>query len=251
MTDEATFVPEEHMRRKRDAYWEDLVGGVTGAYKTRQVQQLLRDWRVPEDSAIVDVGAGTSYLSKMLAEMGEASRIVCLDYDEAIIEDMRSRETDPRVEWRVGDARELATWTERVGAVTFFDVVHEVYSFVGRVDGRPRPSMHERGIVAVEEILTAAAKALVEGGVLLITDDVIPEEDGDVTGPRASPEHVAATVRRMQAEYRSRDLEITWQATTRSRCRSAPSPPCSRSTTSPRRATRRAGPWSRWRSTST
>src|SRR5262249_43445236 len=119
MSDHTAFVPEEHMRRKQDAYWSDLVGGVTGAYKTAQVQGLREGHTLPAGSAVIDVGAGTSDLSKMVAEYGGVSRIVCLDYDEEIVAEGRAQETDARVEWRVGDARDTDAYGENVGAVTF------------------------------------------------------------------------------------------------------------------------------------
>lgn len=208
MTDSAAFVPEEHMRRKRDAYWTDLVGGVTGGYKTEQVSRLLSGWSAPADSKIVDVGAGTSHLSKMVAEMGGAEQIICVDYDDDIVTDGRAAETDPRVEWRTADARDLGSWTDRVGAVTFFDILHEAYSFVGRVGDDPAID-HARGRVAVEEILTATASALAPGGVLVITDDVLPEEEG-VVRVACQREDIAQLVRRIEREYRSRSLDIQW-----------------------------------------
>lgn len=205
---EATFVPEEHMRRKREEYWADLVGGVTGAFKTQQVSRLLDGRTLPADSKIVDVGAGTSDLSKMLAEMGGLEQIVCLDYDAPIVEEMAAKETDARVEWRVGDARDLGSWDERVGAVTFFDILHEVYSFVGRSGDDPLVD-HDTGIAAVEEILAASAKVLAPGGIIVITDDVLPEEEATVRLRCRTPE-VVDVVKRVQTEYRSRDLEISW-----------------------------------------
>jgi SAM-dependent methyltransferase len=200
--------PREHMRRKRDAYWTDLVGGVTGRYKTEQVCGLLAGRRLPAGSAVVDVGAGTSGLAKMVAEIGGLQRIICVDYDEAIVRNGRAAETDPRVEWRAADARELASWTDRVGAVTFFDILHELYSFVGRSGDDPAVD-HATGRAAVEGALTAAASLLAPGGVIVIADDVLPEEEVTV---RVSCRHdeIADLVRRIEREYGSRPLEIRW-----------------------------------------
>jgi len=196
------------MRRKRDAYWADLVGGVTGRYKTEQVARLLEGHHLPEDSAVVDVGAGTSGLGDMVAELGGAARIIRADYDEAIVESGRAQETDPTVEWRVADARDLASWSDRVGAVTYFDILHELYSFVGRAGDDPAVD-HARGRAAVEEALTAAAELLAPGGVLVITDDVLPEEEVTV-GVACLRTDIADLVRRIEGEYRSRPLEIRW-----------------------------------------
>jgi SAM-dependent methyltransferase len=209
VTDHATFVPDEHMRRKRDAYWTDLVGGVTGNYKTAQVQRLLAGRTLPEGSSVIDVGAGTSDLSKMVAEYGGVAKIVCLDYDDGIVQESRAAETDERVEWRTGDARDLEAYGTNVGAVGFFDILHEVYSFVGRSpeDGSVD---HATGRAAVEEILQAAATALAPGGVILITDDVLPEQEGPVRVRARTPE-IADLLRRIEREYPSRPLEIAWE----------------------------------------
>jgi SAM-dependent methyltransferase len=206
--DHASFFPEEHMRRKQDAYWGDLVGGVTAAYKTAQVRSLLDGRTLPAGTAVVDVGAGTSDLSKLVVELGGLSEIVCLDYDEEIVAEGRGGETDPRVQWRVGDALDAESYGSRVGAVTFFDVLHEVYSFVGRSleDGSVD---HARGRAAVERALAAAAAALAPGGAILITDDVIPEPDVTVTVAARTPQ-IAALLHRIEREYPSRPLGIRW-----------------------------------------
>jgi SAM-dependent methyltransferase len=209
VTDHATFVPEEHMRRKRDAYWTDLVGGVTGRYKTQQVQRLLEGHTLPAGSSVIDVGAGTSDLSKMVVEYGGLEKIVCLDYDDAIVQDGRKAETDARVEWRTGDARDLDAYGTNVGAVGFFDILHEVYSFVGR-SAETGAVDHATGRAAVQEILQAAATALAPGGVILITDDVLPEDEGPVRVRTRTPE-IAELLRRVEREYPSRPLEITWE----------------------------------------
>jgi SAM-dependent methyltransferase len=208
VTDHATFVPEEHMRRKRDAYWTDLVGGVTGRYKTAQVQRLLEGRTLPAGSSVIDVGAGTSDLSKMVVEYGGLEQIVCLDYDDAIVQEGRAAETDPRVQWRTGDARDLGAYGTNVGAVGFFDILHEVYSFVGRSPETGAVD-HATGRAAVEEILRAAATALAPGGVILITDDVLPEQEGPVRVRTRTPE-IAELLRRIEREYPSRPLEIAW-----------------------------------------
>jgi hypothetical protein len=185
MTDHALFVPEEHMRRKQDAYWSDLVEGVTGKYKTEQVRSLLADRRLPHGAPIV-----------------------CLDYDDAIVEEGRGAETDKRVEWRNGDAREPESYGSGLAAVTFFDILHEVYSFVGR-SAEDGSVDHARGRAAVDEALVAAAGALAPGGVILITDDVLPEDDVTVTLRARTPE-IVALLHRIEREYPSRPLEIKW-----------------------------------------
>jgi SAM-dependent methyltransferase len=200
--------PQEHMRRKRDAYWTDLVGGVTGRYKTEQVSQLLAGHRLPPGSAVVDVGAGTSGLAKMVAEIGAVERIICVDYDDGIVQAGRAAETDANVEWRTADARDLAGWSDHVGAVTYFDILHELYSFVGRTGDDPAVD-HARGRAAVEQALSAAAELLAPGGAIVITDDVLPEAE-TIVRVACRNDEIADLVRRIEREYRSRPLEIHW-----------------------------------------
>lgn len=200
--------PGEHMRRKQPEYWMDLVGGVTGRYKTEQIQKLLAGKRLPPGSVVVDVGAGTSDLSKMVAEEGGVDKILCIDYDAGIVDAGHAAETDPRVEWRVADARHLDAIPEAIGAITFFDVLHEVYSFVGRGDTSSIVD-HQKGVAAVRDILAGSAAALAPGGLIVITDDVLPEETGLVV-VRARTAESAAVVRRIVDEYPSRDLQLLW-----------------------------------------
>lgn len=198
----------EHMRRKRQEYWADLVGGVTAGFKTEQVLRLLEGRAAPPDSALVDVGCGTSDLSRLIGDRVGAARIICVDYDAAVVEAQSAAETDADVEWRVADARDLSLLGARIGVVSFFDMLHEVYSFAGRGEGDPIID-HDRGIAAVHTILRACADALEPGGMIVITDDVLPETSG-TTGIRCRSAQIAAVVRRVEAEYPSRRLRVSW-----------------------------------------
>ena len=71
-----------------------------------------------------------------------------------------------------------------------------------------RPST-TRGRAAVDDALTAAAQLLAPGGAIIITDDVLPEEEVDVRVGRPRQE-IADLVRRIEREYPSRPLEIRW-----------------------------------------
>jgi hypothetical protein len=108
----------------------------------------------------------------------------------------------------VADARSLEDLGESVGVVSFFDMLHEVYSFAGRGEDDPVID-HERGIAAVRSVLAASARALEPGGMLIVTDDVLPE-DPATTAIRCRTPEAAAAVRRLEAEYPSRRLRIRW-----------------------------------------
>lgn len=201
--------PAEHMRRKRDAYWSDLTAGETGRYKTDQVVRLLAARSLPVESSVIDIGAGTSDLSALVADIGGVRDIVCVDYDPALVAERAAHEENPLVNWRVADARDLTHLDTTPGAVTFFDVLHEVYSFVGRDEETGRV-VHEVGIEAVREALRSAAEVLAPGGVVIVTDDVLPDQE-ITTVVRARNDLAAETVRLLERDYPSCDLEIVWR----------------------------------------
>ena len=144
MSEGTQLEPSEHMRRKQPEYWMDLVGGVTGRYKTEQIQRILAGKTLPTGTVVVDVCAGTSALSKMVAEEGGVDKILCIDYDAGIVDAGRAAEADPRVEWRVADARDLGAIPEAIGAVTFLDIL--LFSPWGLFVRRPRSSRCDRTV---------------------------------------------------------------------------------------------------------
>ena len=170
---------------------------------------MLEGHTLPDGSAVIDVGAGTSALSKMVAEYGGVSRIVCLDYDEEIVADGRAQETDPRVEWRVGDARDPDAYGENVGAVTFFDILHEVYSFVGRspADGSVH---HATGLDAVKDVPARRGRRAGAGRRDPDHRRRAPGGGRDGHGGARARRRSSALLHRIEREYPSRPLEIAW-----------------------------------------
>jgi SAM-dependent methyltransferase len=204
-TDHAT---NEHKTRKRDAYWEDLVGGGTAAYKLAQLESLLDEHPVPRGGVVLDVGCGTSDASDFVRGLVEASSAVRCDYDAAIVQRESDVCTDPSVEFRVADIFELAGWTDEFSLVLFLDMLHEVYSFVGRGADVNAEIDHDRGLRAVREAVASVGRLVVPGGGIVITDNVVCEPEVDVLV------EVSATARpavlRFLAEYPSRRMAVRW-----------------------------------------
>jgi SAM-dependent methyltransferase len=203
--DEAT---DEHKTRKRDAYWSDLVGGGTASYKLAQLEGLLDRHPVPSGGLVLDVGCGTSTASDIVRRLVGARAAVRCDYDAAIVAREAAASSDPTVEYRVADIFDLETWTDEFALVLFLDMLHEVYSFVGRGNDIRAEIDHATGLDAVKRAIASVARLVVRGGGIVITDDVLCEPDVrvqvEVSGP-ARP-----SVLRFLVEYPSRRITVQW-----------------------------------------
>ena len=202
------MLTEDHKARKQEAYWEDLVGGNTSQYKEAVLDQLIRTYLPDRVEEILDIVCGTSDIAFKHRDRLKASKLVCTDYDAAIVERMRADQAGRNVEWRVGDIFQIDRWVDRFDLVFLLDMIHEVYSFCGRESRQvPGEINHERGGQAVRAALTSVARLVRPGGGIAITDNVLSAETGPVAVRLLNPEARAA-VDRFLAEYPSRRMLV-------------------------------------------
>lgn len=200
---------ETHKNRKREEYWADLVGGGTAAYKMGVLERLLEGGPPAPGGDILDVGAGTSDASNFVRRFVPEARVVRCDYDATVIEAAAEACDDPDVEFRVADIFEVGNWTDQFSIVLFLDMLHEVYSFVGRSDGLDSPIDHGLGQDAVRRALASVSRLVRPGGVIVITDNVLCEYTGNVE-VRVDPDVRAAVVRFLE-DYPSRQMAVDWE----------------------------------------
>ena len=199
---------DSHKSSKGDAYWDNLTGGETGRYKARVLDGLLRAHLAKPVEAILDIGCGTSDIAFRYRDLAGGARLVCMDYDAAIVEAARRNHPDEPVEWRVADIFEIDRWQDRFDIVFMLDMLHEVYSFRGRTDlAKAGEIDHARGLAAAEEALAKIATVVAPGGGIVITDNVLSPETGPVT-VRLRNEAAQAAVERFLAEYPSRRMAV-------------------------------------------
>lgn len=203
-------IAQDHKSRKVSDYWKNLVEGETGMYKAEVLGGLIERYFPATCDSILDIGCGTSAIALALCDRLQARRLVFMDYDEAVIAEMRDRLADQTVEWKVADIFKVGDWSDRFGLVMLLDMVHEVYSFYGR-PGRDvtLPIDHARGVEAVRTAIAQVARLVEVGGGIVITDNVLSPETGPVS-VRLRNRAAADAVRRFFAEYPSRRMQPTW-----------------------------------------
>jgi SAM-dependent methyltransferase len=201
-----TDIAAEHKDVKTGAYWDNLVGGGTAAYKERRIDELLRRHRPERVESMIDIGCGTcELLFRYKAELG-AQSLVCMDYDPGVIAFLKGKYPGEAVDWVVADVFELGRSDKRFDLVFLLDMVHEVYSFYGRADRDvEQPVDHALGLGAVGRLLDNVAEATRPGGAVIITDNVLSEEDKDVTVRLKSPK-VIQTVKYFLEHYPTRRI---------------------------------------------
>jgi SAM-dependent methyltransferase len=208
----ADDVTDEHKTRKRDAYWTDLVGGGTASYKLALLEALLDEHPVPHGGVVLDVGCGTSGASDLVRNLVGARSAVRCDYDASLVAREAAACSDPAIEFRVADIFELAGWTDEFSLVLFLDMLHEVYSFVGRGSDIGAEIDHATGLDAVRRAVASVSRLVAPGGGIVITDNVVCEPN--VRTRIGINEGALPSVRRFLDEYPSRRMTVEWLSDT-------------------------------------
>lgn len=178
-----------HKESKQDSYWKNLVAGDTGAYKCERIKELVTAHFTATGINVLDIGCGTCEVAFAYSSELKAKKIVCMDYDPKVLEVLRSKHGERGVEWRVQDILRLEASAERFDLIFMLDMLHEVYSFYGRPKDDPKaPIDHAIGLKFVRTALRNISQILSPRGGLIITDNVLPDEDGPVQIRLRNPE---------------------------------------------------------------
>lgn len=205
-------IHEKHKDSKNNDYWENLVEGNTGLYKTAVLEKLVNKYFSRECSRILDVGVGTSEEILKYKEMFNAQKIVCIDYDAKIIEMMKSKHDNPSIEWKVADVFNIDDSIGMFDFVLLFDMLHEIYSFYSRPNKDIKlPIDHEAGLEYVKTALRNITKLINPQGGLSITDNVVATENKPVKIKLAN-EQIISTVKYFFKNYPSKKIEHTFLA---------------------------------------
>ncbi|MBF0146516.1 MAG: class I SAM-dependent methyltransferase [Magnetococcales bacterium] len=200
---------EQHKSTKHNAYWEDLVHGTTGRYKEAWIRKLVGEHLELSGGALLDIGCGSCAFILDFRDQTRATSATFLDYDAHIIERMRQEHRGDGIYFQVADI--LASQIEgNFDLVFFLDMLHEVYSFHGRPEqNMERPVDHQLGLMAVRKAITRVSRVVNPGGGIVITDNVLCEENG-VVEVEVRHEVVKQTLLRFFTEYPTRRMAHEW-----------------------------------------
>ncbi|MCB0336570.1 MAG: class I SAM-dependent methyltransferase [Bdellovibrionales bacterium] len=169
---------DAHKETKEESYWINLVQGETGLYKTEAIKELLsRHFTKRPCGDLLDIGVGTCEFILSYAREREAQSVHCMDYDQKIIAEMRSKHVSLPIQWHVADIFEIGEWGQRFDLVFLLDMLHEVYSIYGRTGEDPTSTVdHVRGLSYVARALKKVSDLVEPGGGIVITDNLLPDE---------------------------------------------------------------------------
>jgi SAM-dependent methyltransferase len=174
-------ISAQHKEVKKHTYWDNLVGGGTAAYKEKKIDELLQKHRPASIEHMIDIGCGTCELIFHYQKEFRVKSVTCMDYDKSVIDKLKSKYSSMSVQWRVADVFELGKEQKKYDLVFLLDMIHEVYSFYGRPNGQlSQPIDHALGLTAVCNLLDNITQATLPGGCIIITDNVLSEENKDV-----------------------------------------------------------------------
>ena len=218
-------IKDSHIEVKNNAYWEDLTSGATGIYKSAMIEKLIKLHFPGPRKSLIDIGCGTCEEIIKYREILSAQKLTCTDYDAKVVEEMSKKHAKDRIDWKVADIFALDSLNEKYDLVFLMDMIHEVYSFYGRPEQDIAKTVdHFLGINYVNRAFEQISGIVNPGGGIILTDDVLSNEDIEVVVKIKNLETVEAVkyflsnypTKRINAEVvdesimriRSRDLNI-------------------------------------------
>lgn len=203
-------ISESHMGSKGEAYWKDLTAGNTGKYKSQIMESLVREHFKAPKASLIDIGCGTCEEILKYSKLLSATKLTCTDYDPAIVAEMKAKNLDARIEWRVADIFALDRLGEGYDLVFLMDVIHEIYSFYGRPDRNIQTAVdHTLGMHYVHEAFKQVATIVNKGGGIIVTDDVLCNSNIPVS-VRIKNQATSEAVRYFISDYPTKRIQVNW-----------------------------------------
>ncbi|KPA18832.1 Methyltransferase type 11 [Candidatus Magnetomorum sp. HK-1] len=203
-------IAELHKSTKNDHYWDDLLLGVTGAYKHAQINKLLDQFFPPECESILDIGCGSCETIIKYGNKLKASTIACMDYDDQLIEKMKKLFSGYPIDWHVNDIFDLKNMDKTFNLVLLLDVLHEIYSFYGRSNRDIQKQIdHTAGQSYVENSIKNISTIVDSKGAIIITDNILCDHNNIIT-VQAKTDLVINAVNYFSDHYPSRKIQINF-----------------------------------------
>lgn len=211
-TEQIKNISSDHKNSKNPDYWNDLISGTTSQYKEAVMAKLIAEHFKKQADVLVDIGCGTCETILKYGKQLKAQKLICIDYDAKIIEQMKTLHHDKPIEFRVADIFDLSSFKERIDLVFFMDMLHEIYSFYGRPDKNLQtPVDHSLGQKYVKQAVANIAEKIAPLGGIIITDNVLCEENVDVTVRLKRPE-IVETIKYFFENYTTRKFNFRWES---------------------------------------
>jgi cyclopropane fatty-acyl-phospholipid synthase-like methyltransferase len=171
-------ITNTHKQNKGVSYWDDLVGGTTSQYKEKVMERLITEHLKIRGGKLLDIGCGRCETILKYAKLLKAQSLTCLDYDAQIIEKMKQKFPNENIIWKVADIFDTQGWTENFNLIFLMDMLHEIYSFYGRLNKDIQYTVnHDLGKQSVAQVITNISRLANKGGGIVITDNVLCPEN--------------------------------------------------------------------------
>jgi len=203
-------IEEKHKQSKQRDYWNDLSVGTTTRYKEEKIEELIKTYFPIDAKSILDVGSGGNcdHVLKY-QKLFSSERVVCVDYDEKIIREMKSRFPNEGLEFKVADIFALESLRGSFDLVFFLDMLHEIYSFYGRPEKNiSYPVNHEKGQEYILKAVENISRQVSPHGGVIITDNIVCGEDVPVLLKLKTSE-IRDTVSYFLEEYPSKEINAS------------------------------------------
>lgn len=163
----------EHKKIKSQEYWDDLTSSPTKIYKEKAIRRLCDKYLKIIPNSILEFGCGSSDILKRFSERFNVNILMAVDYDKNVVDKLSK--VNNGILYKCVDILDLKI-DEKFDLVILLDIIHEVYSFNGKVEGGALID-HQSGVNAILKAFDNVFKIVSSKGGFILTDDLLCEEN--------------------------------------------------------------------------